>query len=1294
MPVNGPRLSRHRLSWIVGLFALIYLAAVLLVPTGCLRGLLPWFQHRYGLLVKVDQIDFNPLGPSLSVRDFALGSALEEPLLTGELLRLNLDVWSTLRHLKPTVGIRLETPRLTVAKDAEGRLNLESLRSLFTPASDKPWPLLLGGIALINGTVEFQDASNGDLKTRIFSPFNVLLSNFDPSSHGLTPFHVDLKSAQSDQGELVLNGRLAIQPFNLDATLSIQDLDLSIWSDLLTTGRAVRIQGGRVNTPDPISFSMNDRGLNTIQASSLELSDLTLFTGYGESKPWTIQKIRLDFLTPDHPGSEVHLGVLRVDRLLSDDLRFNALSINEIVFRSDTSNLFFDSFNVQELGFKGVNVKAIRSGSLDWNLQTDALVFDGFQVPDIEGQWGRLSGLELSDIRLNLDSESLSLKQLNLSKATTRWGELNQSKFNNLHLELAEDKITADDVRAKDLMWKKARFKDPQMEDVALSLHDLMLKGKNLRVSEVVHPKAKVLSLVATEANYDIPEGEIKALTLSSDALVAPQGHYGEAQVQEIAFKVPKKELAFAHGQMKHLSMGSMQASMVEINDLVAGLEHQSLSFRRGVINELLGSPSGAKGQAQAFVKDSSTLGHFLIEEFRADLDRKRLNIKRVASEESELNLKINAAGQLSVDELPPLRSVGASGAEKDSAWNIAINDMILGDYTIHFTDESTSPPVKLTFNGAAVQVVDFNNDHDEDFDFKLTSRLGYSGTLKTQGRVQLNPIRATMQFSMEKLRLKAVEPYWSPLTTIDVTNGRLNAWGSVLFRHDPNFHFDYEGTVSITGFDSKDKVEGKPFMKWDALTFDGLSVSNQPKRFVAKVITLDRPHAQVILNEQHDLNVANLIRAELPQQALAIDLGDLNVKQTPKGELPAFSVGIFRVRDGKLDYLDRSIKLGFSGDIEDLEGAATGLSSREGSTANVVMQGNMNTNTPVMIFGEVNPMGIEEHSDIKIDIKGFNLTSLSNYVGEFGGYRIDKGKIDLGIHYQMERHDLVMNNRYVLDNLTLGDQVDSTKDSWLLDFAIAILKDDQGFIDVDLPVSGSLSNPEFSMWHLYENVFEKLMAKFLWSPITLIESPLALVDETQYPINRPLADIHFAPGHVEVDIMAKAQLQKVVKELIETPRASLDIESTMAPHLDKLAIAETELLEQLKLDRRQELRSQGVRLYGQPISEITDADYHRLVTAFFRRHYPDAPELEGFAKSGRNTLDGPLYEAAKAKVLEDWPVPEIEIHQLGQFRAQNIRKCLIKELGLPDQRIYLKTPRMLDLEDTAIKTHLTLYRN
>ena len=120
-------------------------------------------------------------------------------------------------------------------------------------------------------------------------------------------------------------------------------------------------------------------------------------------------------------------------------------------------------------------------------------------------------------------------------------------------------------------------------------------------------------------------------------------------------------------------------------------------------------------------------------------------------------------------------------------------------------------------------------------------------------------------------------------------------------------------------------------------------------------------------------------------------------------------------------------------------------------------------------------------NTDVAVVFKNIDLVSASPYSMKFAGYKIASGKISLDLNYKVRNSQLEGKNSMILDQLTLGERVDSPDAIKLpLELALAILKDADGKIDLDLPVSGSLDDPQFSygavVWKALLNVIGKIV--------------------------------------------------------------------------------------------------------------------------------------------------------------------------------------------------------------------------
>ena len=180
-------------------------------------------------------------------------------------------------------------------------------------------------------------------------------------------------------------------------------------------------------------------------------------------------------------------------------------------------------------------------------------------------------------------------------------------------------------------------------------------------------------------------------------------------------------------------------------------------------------------------------------------------------------------------------------------------------------------------------------------------------------------------------------------------------------------------------------------------------------------------------------------------------------------------------------------------------------------------------------------------------------LTTFNPYSGKYAGYSIRKGKFTTELHYKVENRKLDAQHHIVLDQLEFGAATES-KDKVPLPvrLAAALLKDRHGIIDISLPVSGSLDDPEFRIGPIVWKAFVGLMEKAVTAPFHLIGSLFGRGEE--------IAFVDFSPGSATLAPDQKDKLATLAKGLIERPQLRLDIPlQTVSPEDDE-AIARSRL--------------------------------------------------------------------------------------------------------------------------------------
>jgi hypothetical protein len=586
--------------------------------------------------------------------------------------------------------------------------------------------------------------------------------------------------------------------------------------------------------------------------------------------------------------------------------------------------------------------------------------------------------------------------------------------------------------------------------------------------------------------------------------------------------------------------------------------------------------------------------------------------------------------------------------------------------------DRQVQPAVSIAMTRADLTLGKLDSDLSQRASFKLDGTLQGKGKLQLQGDVRPKPLALRSKIDVASLDLRVVQPYIEPFVNVSLAGALFGAAGEVQLEGSeaaPLASLQYRGRAQLADVRALDKVNEADFLRFKALRADGLDLQWTPADLVADLgaVSLDDFYGRLIIDNTGRINLRDIVKRESGDANRSITTPTDNAASAaPAGEAAAHE-GVasgsgapklrwrsVSVKRGLIDFTDNFIRPNVSARLTDIAGDVSALAWDAPKPANVKMTGKVDGGAPLEIAGTVHPLGAQLYTDVTAEARGIELTRLSAYAGRYAGYGIEKGTLSMKLRYKVEDGRLNAENNLYLDQLTFGEKVDSPDALKLpVQLAVALLKDRNGVIDVNLPVSGSLNDPQFSIGGIIVRVLVNLITK-------AVTSPFALIANTFGGAQQELGFVAFEPGSSQLSSESRARLDTLAKGLVDRP--GLRLEAT--GHADP--VRDLEALRREHIDGI--LRRAKARETGDAPDDVRVEASERgrwLEAAYKNTEFPDKPRnLFGLPKK----LEPAEMEAM---LMRSAPSGVEPLRRLANQRADQV-KAYLTQAKVPSERVLL----------------------
>ena len=654
------------------------------------------------------------------------------------------------------------------------------------------------------------------------------------------------------------------------------------------------------------------------------------------------------------------------------------------------------------------------------------------------------------------------------------------------------------------------------------------------------------------------------------------------------------------------------------------------------------------------------------------DLAARRVSVGRLVAEAGQMQLTRDRQGKLNVLSLLPRFGAAAGQAATPAApassagkpWLASAKTVELSKFGAEVMDQRSG--VKVHVSDLAVKLEGASSDLQQPVRFNAGFNLREGGQLSAQGSVV--PAGGAMQADVRvnQLALAPLQPLLAQYLKLKIAGGSVSAQGRLISNAGAgagtakSASLRYVGGLAIAGL-ALNEEDGDLFAGWKSVGAEKFSVSLSPNQLEIPELRVVEANATLIIENDRSFNAARLlVRPDEPGAKLQAP--PAAAAQAVQDPFPV-RIGRVRLQDAKLAFTDLSLRPQFGARIYELNGVVNGLSSSRESRSRIELDGRVDEFGLARVRGEFNPFAPANNTDVNVVFKNIDMVSASPYTMKFAGYKIAEGRISLDLQYKVRNSQLEGANQIVIDKLTLGERVDSPDALKLpLELAIAILKDSDGRIDLGLPVSGNIGDPQFSFGALIAKAVGSVLGSIVTAPFRALGRLLGVSG------GEKLEAIDFDPGSDRLLPPEREKLKQVAQILAKRAQLRLSVPGQYSEAADGAALRARGV--RIELARRAGITLQPGEEPG-PV-DLGDGAVQGALRAMYAERFGDT-DLDQQQKAAQGEPQAAaltsFYNQLQQRLEQNQPLAADALARLGTQRSAAILSAL-GESGVDAARV------------------------
>ena len=575
---------------------------------------------------------------------------------------------------------------------------------------------------------------------------------------------------------------------------------------------------------------------------------------------------------------------------------------------------------------------------------------------------------------------------------------------------------------------------------------------------------------------------------------------------------------------------------------------------------------------------------------------------------------------------------------DTSSPWNVSLQKLLLEKGVMDILDKNVRNN-KTTLSELNIEAKNLSTDANQSIHYTLSSLIDKNSHISLDGSFNLASNTLETSINTQALPLIKTQPYLNPYVTFALTHGVLSTQSTLKLSFKKTIELLFKGDIHIESLNIND-VSKKSLLAWEKLSLSEVMYATHPSSLHVNKILLTKPYLNLDIKKDKSTNFSALFKSTPASPASSQKKEEMHTR-----------IGEVTLKGGSARFKDASLPIPFATLIHNLNGSFSALDTKSARPSVLNLEGKVDKYGYAKIGGSLLPFNFTNRANLKILFKNIDMPSLTPYSGKFIGYAIQKGKLSMDLSYKIKQGLMEGDNKINLDSLTLGEKIESDEATSLpLGLAIAILKDSKGQIDLNLPVSGDLNDPEFRYGAIVWKAIGNLIGSIVTSPFSLIGSILGI--ETQ-----SLQSIDFAAGAFELIASEEEKMEQYRQILEKKPELKLSITPSYNEEADGLALRENRLAQQIEAMTKN--AKAGENSYSKALKEL-----------FIKHLSKEAYETLMRTLEEQKADRGVVNETLKSTIVAKLPLEIEALHRLAHMRADAIMQNMTQQHKIPAHKI------------------------